>query len=120
MTEKSNVWFPAKTYGYGWGLPCNWQGWIVFLTYVLLLILGSIWVNPAKHLKWWYAFVVGLSLALCFVCWLKGEKPAWRWGNKKESSNQPSDHMRQTVPVNGNVRPKKILKNDSTHGTITL
>ena len=23
-------WFPAKRYGYGWGLPHTWQGWIVF------------------------------------------------------------------------------------------
>lgn len=32
---------------------------------------------------WWIAFVFGLSLVLCFACWLKYGKPAWRWGNKK-------------------------------------
>jgi hypothetical protein len=24
------IWFPAKRYGWGWGLPCCWQGWVFF------------------------------------------------------------------------------------------
>lgn len=23
------IWFPAKRYGWGWGLPVTWQGWVV-------------------------------------------------------------------------------------------
>ena len=84
MPGKSTSWFPAKPYGYGWGLPCAWQGWVVLLAYGLLLILGSIWINPTEHMTRWQVFVVGLSLVLCFVCWLKGEQAAWRWGNKKK------------------------------------
>jgi hypothetical protein len=34
------VWFPAKTYGYGWGLPCCRQGWLVVLGYVTLAVGG--------------------------------------------------------------------------------
>ncbi|HTS17465.1 MAG TPA: hypothetical protein VMP11_07825 [Verrucomicrobiae bacterium] len=26
------VWFRAKRYGWGWGLPCAWQGWVVLRT----------------------------------------------------------------------------------------
>ena len=44
MPDKSKIWFPSKTYG--WGLPCAWQGWVVFLIYFLLLILGWRWDKP--------------------------------------------------------------------------
>ncbi len=81
-SDKRTIWFPAKTYGYGWGPPICWQGWVVMGIYGVLLAGGAIWLLPGKP-----AFVLytsGLTLALCFVCWLKGEKPAWRWGKKKE------------------------------------
>jgi hypothetical protein len=29
-TNEKTVWFIAKRYGWGWGLPCAWQGWVVF------------------------------------------------------------------------------------------
>ena len=29
MNEPEKYWFPAKRYGWGWGLPSTWQGWIV-------------------------------------------------------------------------------------------
>jgi hypothetical protein len=37
-------------------------------------------VNPGLFVL----YVIGVSLGLCFVCWLKGEKLAWRWGGKEE------------------------------------
>lgn len=32
-------WFPAKRFGWGWGLPSAWQGWVVLL---LLQCAGSL------------------------------------------------------------------------------
>ena len=32
MSEKE-YWFPAKKYGWGWGLPSTWQGWVVYCVY---------------------------------------------------------------------------------------
>jgi len=83
VTEKSRIWFPAKTYGYGWGLPCVWQGWVVMLAYVGLVIAASVFIPPSVHMKSWLVAMVGLSFMFCLVGWWKGEKPAWRWGNKK-------------------------------------
>ena len=34
-------WFPAKTYGWGWGLPITWQGWLVFLAALALFACGA-------------------------------------------------------------------------------
>ena len=30
MPDKKEYWFAAKTYGWGWGLPTVWQGWLVY------------------------------------------------------------------------------------------
>ena len=30
---RDKAWFPAKRYGYGWGLPSRWQGWVVMLVF---------------------------------------------------------------------------------------
>ncbi len=82
MTDKSSIWFPAKRYGFGWDTPCTWQGWVVLGGYVGLVFLASVIIDPAAHLRVWVAAVVGLSVALCLVCWWKGEKPRWRWGDR--------------------------------------
>lgn len=80
--SKRTIWFPAKTYGYGWGPPVCWQGWVVMAIYIALLAGGARWLMPRKPA--FIAYAIGLSLAFIFVCWLKGEKPAWRWGKKKQ------------------------------------
>jgi hypothetical protein len=33
-TSKSKYWLPAKRYGWGWGVPCAWQGWCVLIAHV--------------------------------------------------------------------------------------
>ena len=80
--EKRTIWFPAKTHGWGWSPPVCWRGWVVIMTY-LLLLAGGAYVFPMGRLGFVF-YVIGLSVALTAVCWLKGEKPAWRWGKKDE------------------------------------
>lgn len=47
MADKSppatppRYWFPAKTYGWGWGMPITWQGWLVFLAALGLFACGA-------------------------------------------------------------------------------
>ena len=38
---KKEIWFPAKRYGWGWGLPICWQGWIVLIVWMVLLSAGG-------------------------------------------------------------------------------
>jgi hypothetical protein len=75
-------WFPAKRHGWGWGLPCRWQGWVVLAAYVLFLIGGAIVLGPGAHLAAYLIYVIALSVILLVVAWLKGEPPRWRWGDK--------------------------------------
>ncbi len=81
-TPKRTIWFPAKTYGYGWAPPVCWQGWVVIGVYVALLVTGAIWLLSKNAVESFVAYALGMSLALVVVCWLKGEKPAWRWGRR--------------------------------------
>ena len=74
--------FPAKPYGWGWGFPATWQGWAVLIAYLGLLVLGAELFPPRTMHIAYIAYAVILSLALLVVCWLKGEPPRWRWGNK--------------------------------------
>lgn len=75
-------WFPSKRYGWGWGLPCAWQGWAVLLGYFSLLGVGTVFLLPSEHYYWYIAFVIALSVGLIVICFIKGEPPQWRWGRK--------------------------------------
>ena len=76
----SKYWFPAKRYGWGWGPPVTWQGWLVLAVLVALLIGGAFVIRPREHLAAYLIYVVALSLAFGAVCWVTGEPPRWRWG----------------------------------------
>jgi len=80
MTDEKKIWFPAKTYGWGWGPPVCWQGWVVLIVFVALIAAAPILVPPHNNLIAYFAYVIGMTGALIFICWKKGEKPQWRWG----------------------------------------
>jgi hypothetical protein len=82
LRSETGYWFPAKRYGWGWGLPITWQGWLVFAAFVLLLVVGAHLSPPKKALVGYLIYVAVLSAALVGVCWLKGEPPRWRWGGR--------------------------------------
>jgi CHASE2 domain-containing sensor protein len=80
MDTSNPYWFPAKHYGWGWGLPLTWQGWVVLAIYAVLFGVAT-WVFPPHQRPMAFGLAVALvSLALIGVCWVKGEPPAWRWG----------------------------------------
>ncbi len=83
MDREYRYWFRAKRYGWGWGLPATWEGWVVLAGFVGLLIAGTILLHPRLHLGWYLAFVAVLSALLTGVCWLTGEPPRWRWGDDR-------------------------------------
>ncbi|HEX7816468.1 hypothetical protein [Dyella sp.] len=85
MSEKTSsprYWFPAKSYGLGWGLPRVWQGWTTLVAYVVVIaVLAHQYPPHEVGNRFW--LVTGLpTLALVLVCLIKGEPPRWRWGRK--------------------------------------
>ena len=75
MNTAHKIWFPAKTVGYGWGMPNCWQGRLVLLTYLLLLGIGGFLIlREPKNAGYYFLYMLGLTSVLIFICWLKGEK----------------------------------------------
>jgi hypothetical protein len=80
--EKPTYWFPAKRYGWGWGPPATWQGWVVLVGWLVVLLAGAVWLAPRNV----YAFLVFTSVSvagLLGICYAKGAPPRWRWGDKE-------------------------------------
>lgn len=74
------LWFRAKRYGYGW-YPANYKGWLTILVYVILFILSSIFFVNKDYIHIHIIVVIGLTLALLFISYKKGEELRWRWGD---------------------------------------
>ena len=83
MSEASEkYWFSAKSYGWGWGLPSAWQGWLVLALFMTSLVALPFVISPSDQLALFLVVVTVLSGFLLGVCYLKGEPPKWRWGGK--------------------------------------
>jgi asparagine N-glycosylation enzyme membrane subunit Stt3 len=83
MADVKPYWFPAKRYGWGWGPPTAWQGWAVLVVFFLLLLLGAFFFLARQDVLAFVIYTAVLSAALVAVCYVKGEPPAWRWGDKQ-------------------------------------
>ncbi|HLH93061.1 MAG TPA: hypothetical protein VKX28_31950 [Xanthobacteraceae bacterium] len=80
LDDGHRYWFRAKRYGWGWGLPVAWQGWLVFAIFLALVVVDPFVFPPRTHTAGYIIYLVILSAALFGVCWLKGEPTRWRWG----------------------------------------
>ncbi len=81
LDERKRYWFPAKRYGWGWGPPSTWQGWVVLLGFILSATIVGVVFTPDVHPFRFGAGILILSGALILICYLKGEPPSWRWGS---------------------------------------
>ncbi len=82
MSDERKYWFPSKRYGWGWGPPSSWQGWVVVAVYFGLLGLDALLFLPDREHFYFLASAGILCVLLVAVCWLKGEPPEWRWGKR--------------------------------------
>jgi len=80
--DDRKYWFPAKRYGWGWGLPSAWQGWVVLIAYFVLVVGGIPLVQATHGDIAFVAYIVVLTVVLIAICWRTGEPPRWRWGKR--------------------------------------
>lgn len=86
-----NYWFKAKLYGFGW-TPVKWQGWLVILVYITLIVTlvinrePDIAGNPnsGSNFLTFALSIILLTTLLFVICYKKGEKPRWQWGPPKK------------------------------------
>jgi hypothetical protein len=76
-----SYWFPAKRYGWGWGPPTVWQGWVVLCVWMGATALGTMFLMP-RHVAAHVAFIAFMVGTLLLICFAKGEPPSWRWGGE--------------------------------------
>lgn len=83
---KSKLWFKAKNYGWGW-YPVTWQGWLTVILYITFITYRAnkvhLMFDTDSSFVFRYFFeVLFATIPLLIICYLKGEKPKWRWGKK--------------------------------------
>lgn len=79
--DKPRYWFRAKRYGWGWGLPLTWEGWLVFSVWLGIFVAAAPSLRSPQHITEHILFVIGMAAALFAVCYWKGEPARWRWGD---------------------------------------
>ena len=67
-------WFRRKRFGWGWGLPCSWQGWVFFIPWFAALAWVTAHFMPERPLAFTMA-LAALTSILVTVCVVKGEPP---------------------------------------------
>jgi hypothetical protein len=82
MQSSTHYWFPAKRYGWGWGLPITWQGWLTLACFFGLVAADLLIFPPRKAFVAFFFSLAVLSALFVAVGWLKGEPPRWRWGDE--------------------------------------
>ena len=84
-------WFKRKLYGWGW-TPVKWQGWVVVLLYILLVLAFALTLDESSSQKEVvFTFILPLlflTVALIRISYLKGESPRWQWGLKKKNKEE--------------------------------
>jgi hypothetical protein len=82
MSEPTRrYWFPAKRYGWGWGPPTAWQGWVFLIVWFAVMVAGAVWITPRRGLVF-ALFVVAMITVMVAVGYAKGEPPRWHWGDR--------------------------------------
>jgi hypothetical protein len=96
MTKEKDYWFKAKRYGWGWGLPRTWQGWVSFGVFIavwlwaLTLLVPPVEdteISPGRAALFVLIMVMDVA-GLVYVSLKHGEPPKWRWGDKTKSKQK--------------------------------
>jgi hypothetical protein len=83
MNSEPTFWFPLKRYGWGWGLPVRWQGWVVLGAYFAAVFVGIYYFKPRGDALGLLVYLVAVTAAFIATVVLKGERPLrWRWGRQ--------------------------------------
>ena len=75
MTE-GPAWFAPKRYGYGASLPTSWQGWVVLIAY-LAVVLGAAFAFGDRPIV--LLAIVVPATALLIVVASRTTRGGWRW-----------------------------------------
>lgn len=93
---QQDYWFKRRRYGYGW-IPSTWQGWAVLGLYLVLLFgFATAFLQAPEEVSQretglFTIFLAVSTATLLIICFKKGPKPKWRWG--QTSKDNPLEDM---------------------------
>ena len=117
MPEKTKYWFYAKRYGWGWGLPARWEGWVVLLGYLALILGGTFSLMSAGRQPYFFGYFAFLTILLLAICWWKGEPPKWRWGEVEEQAKASNLNSRGLLLLHLFIGPSLLALACYFHST---
>ena len=69
-------WFAAKRYGSGSGKPIAWQGWVVLLAYLAIIIGATQLIHRSP---WAMGSVIVTATAIFMAIAARTTRGGWRW-----------------------------------------
>lgn len=79
-----HLWFKRKIYGWGW-VPVTWQGWLTTGIYIFLVVAFGLTIDemsPPREVMFTFGLPVTLlTITFIRICYKKGERPKWQWGD---------------------------------------
>ena len=113
-TKQQKPWFKTKKYGYGWGVPQTWQGWLALggwlliggapLVYVASYYKGDTYcssvlqqgvqvdcnpnVSTGMYVLSACLWLAAATLGLFMLSSRYSEKPKWQWGSKTKKGTK--------------------------------
>ena len=69
-------WFAPKRYGWGSGRPITWQGWVVTLIY-LAVVLGGLQLLESSF--WAVGSIMLTATVIFMVILTRTTRGGWRW-----------------------------------------
>lgn len=76
---EKEIWFKRKLYGWGW-YPSSWQGFVLMILFILSIIWSAYYFLPDRMTEYFISIILAVII-LIWICYKKGEKPRWSWGN---------------------------------------
>jgi hypothetical protein len=73
-------WFRAKKFGYGAGLPFTWQGWAVFVLYLLAMLGLAFVADNEAAMPVIITVMLMLSITAIFLVIVRNRtEGGWKW-----------------------------------------
>jgi hypothetical protein len=69
-------WFAPKRYGWGGGVPIAWQGWVVVLVYIGLIVGAT---QLLQRSPWAMFSLIFTATAIFTIIVVKTTRGGWRW-----------------------------------------
>ena len=57
MSDQPQYWYAPKRYGWGWGAPTSWHGWVVLVLLMGAMLVPAPWFLRRGHLGMYLAYV---------------------------------------------------------------